>query len=231
MSKKTTTGSQTQHDVDLGQVYTRTELFLEKNKKAVTIGTVALIAVVAVVLGYRKFVAEPNALAASELMWKAEYWFEIDSLDRALQGDNEYPGFELIAQEYGSTPSGNLAHYYMGSILMRKGEYEAAIAEFEQADVDDEMLRAVAIGTTGDALVELGRTGEAVGKFEKAANLLVNEFSTPLYLMKAAILHEEAGNWKAAVANYERIVKEFPTSNEASQARKFAGKAGVMAAQ
>lgn len=231
MSKKTTTASGAQHDVDLGQVYTRTELFLEKNKKAITIAAIALIAVVGIVLGYRKFVAEPNALAASELMWKAEYWFEVDSLDRALQGDNEYPGFELIAEEYGSTPSGKLAHYYMGSILMKKGDYEAAIAEFEKAYVDDDMLQAVAVGTIGDAMVELGRTGEAVKQFEKAANLLVNEFTTPLYLMKASILHEEAGNWKAAASNYERIVKEFPTSNEASQARKFAGKAGVMAGQ
>ena len=231
MSKKTSTGTEATPDVDLGQVYTRTELFLEEHKQKITVGVIGLIAVVAILLGYRKFISEPRNEQAAELMWKAEYWFEVDSLDRALQGDNAYPGFLLVADEYGGTPSGILAHFYIASIYMRQGEYEMAIEHFEQAKVDDDVLRTVAIGTMGDAMVELGRTGEAVKEFEKAANMVNNDFTTPLYLMKAGILHQEAGNWKAASKNFDRIVKEFPTSNEVSQARKYAGRAAVMAAK
>ena len=75
-------------DVDLGDVYTRTELFIEDNKKAITIGVVGILVVVGGLLGYKKFIAEPKAQEAAEMVWKAEYYFEIDSLDKALNGDD-----------------------------------------------------------------------------------------------------------------------------------------------
>jgi hypothetical protein len=37
-----------------------------------------------------------------------------------------------------------------------------------------------------------------VKQFEKAAGMNVNEFTTPMYLMKAGILHQQGSNWSAA---------------------------------
>lgn len=218
-------------DVDLGEVYTRTELFVEKNKNAILFGVGGVLLLVGALLGFRKFVVEPKNAEANELIWKAEHYFEIDSLDKALNGDAEWPGFLSIAEQYGGWPgtaSGSLAHYYVGTIYMKQGEYEAAIEHFRKADLNDDILRTMAVGNVGDALVELDRAGEAVKEFEKAANMTTNELTTPMYLMKAGILHQEAGNWKGAAKAFKRIVAEFPTSNEASQARKYAGHAEAM---
>jgi TolA-binding protein len=55
-----------------------------------------------------------------------------------------------------------------------------------------------------------------------------NDFTTPMYLMKAGILHQQAGNWKDAAKAFNRVAKEFPTSSEAAQARKYAGHAEAM---
>ncbi len=228
MSQKHTPTSSQGPDVDLGEVYTRTELFLEKNKKNLTIGALALVAVVGGALAYQYGYAKPRAAEASELMWKAEYYFEIDSLDKAMNGDDQWPGFLSVADEYSGTPSADLAHYYLGTIYMKKGEYEAAIAEYKQADLGDDVLRVMAVGNQGDALVELGRNDEAVKLFEKAAGMAKNDFTTPMYLMKAGILHQQAGKWKEAAKAFNRIAKEFPTSSEASQARKYAGHAEAM---
>ena len=228
MSKKSTMDPKAGNDVDLGEVYTSTELFLEKHKRSITIGVGAVVVVVAGLLGYRKLYAEPRAAEASELMWKAEYFFEVDSLDRAMHGNDQWPGFLTIASEYGSTPSGKLAHYYLGAIYMRQGEYDAAMHHYRKADLKDDVLRTMAVGNIGDALVELGRTDEAVRQFEKAANLVNNDFTTPYFLMKAGILHQQAGNWSAAAKAFKRITKDFPTSNEASNARKYAGRAEAM---
>lgn len=216
------------HDLDLGEVYTRTELFLDKHKKSITVGAIGLLVVVGGVLGYKKLVAEPKAQEAAELMWKAEYYFGIDSLDKALNGDDQWPGFLSVAQDYGSTPSGELANYYIGAIYMQKGDYEAAINYYKEADLGDDVLRVMAVGGQGDALVELGRNDEAVKLFEKAAGMAKNDFTTPMYLMKAGILHEQAGNWKEAAKAFKRVADEFPTSSDASQARKFAGHAEAM---
>ncbi|MBK6883938.1 MAG: tetratricopeptide repeat protein [Flavobacteriales bacterium] len=215
-------------DVDLGEVYTRSELFIEKNKKALTIGAVAIVAVVGILLGYKKFVADPNAKAAAEVMWKAEYYFEIDSMDRALNGDDQWPGFISIADEYSSTPSGNLANYYMGAIYMQKGEFEMALEHYKKADLDDDVLRVMAVGNQGDAMVELGRSDEAVKLFEKAANMETNDLTTPMYLMKAGILHQQGANWSAAAKAFNRIAKEFPANSDANMARKYAGHAEAM---
>lgn len=215
-------------DVDLGQVYTRTELFIENNKKAITIGVVGVLAVVGGLLGYKKLIAEPAAMEAAEIMWKAEYYFEVDSLTKALEGDGQWPGFLSIAEDHGSTPSGNLAHYYLGAIYMQQGEFEAALDHYKKADLEDDVLRVMAVGNQGDALVELGRTDEAVKQFEKAAGMTNNELIAPMYLMKAGILHQQAANWAGAAKAFKRIATEFPTSQEASTARKYAGHAEAM---
>jgi len=225
MSKKETLEGQ---DVNLGEVYSRTELFLDKHKQSIVIGVVGLLVVVGGLLGYRKFIVEPNNREAAELMWKAEYYFEIDSLDRALNGDDQWPGFYAIANDYGSTASGKLAHFYIGSILMQQADYQGAIDHYGKAKVGDDVLRTMAIGNTGDALVELGRTDEAVKQFEKAAGMMTNDFTTPLFLMKAGIVHQQNGNWSAAAKAFKRIAKEFPNSAEANQARKYAGHAEAM---
>ena len=103
-------------DLDIGAIYTRSELFMEKNKTAVTIAVVAVFAIVAGLLGYRKFVSEPAAKQAAESIWKAQYYFEIDSLDLALNGDGNYLGFTQLTDEYGSTPAGKLAKFYIAVI-------------------------------------------------------------------------------------------------------------------
>lgn len=222
MSKKENLEGQ---DVNLGEVYTRTELFLDKHKQSIVIGVVGILVVVGGLLGYRKLIAEPNAKEASEMMWKAEYYFEVDSLELALNGDDQWPGFYAIVSDFGSTPGGKLAHYYIGSILMQQGDYEGAIVHYGKAKVDDDVLRTMAIGNIGDAYVELGRTDEAVKQFEKAAGMMTNDFTTPLFLMKAGIVYQQSGNWSAAAKAFKRIAKEFPTSAEANQARKYAGHA------
>ncbi len=227
MSKKTTNDTLEGRDVDLGQAYTRTEVFLDRNKQAITIGVIALLVIVGGLLGYQKFVAEPNALKASEFMWKAEYYFEVDSFNLALNGDDQWPGFVEIASEYGSTPAGNLAHYHMAAIYMQQGEYQLALDHYDKADLDDDVLRVMAVGNQGDALVELGRPAEAVDKFERAAGMETNELTTPMYLMKAGILHKQLGNFDKARKNFDRVATEFPASPDANQARKYAGLAAA----
>ena len=169
-----------------------------------------LLVVVGGVLGYKKFVAEPKAKEASELIWKAEYYFEIDSLEKAMNGDDQWPGFLTIADDFGSTPSGKLANYYLGTIYMQKGEFEMAMEHYKKADMDDDVLRVMAVGNQGDALVELGRTDEAVKLFEKAAAMKNNDLTTPMYLMKAGILHQQASNWSAAAKAFNRIANGVP---------------------
>lgn len=218
-------------DLDIGEVYTRTELFFERNKKAFTIGTIGLVAVVAGLLGYRRFVSEPRAQAAQEAIWKAQYYFEIDSLDLAINGDGTYPGFLEVAGSYGSTPAGELANFYLGVCYHQKGEYETALNYYKEADLDDKVLRVMAEGNQGDVLVELGRNDEAIAHFEQAANMERSDYTTPMFLMKAGILHAGQQDHRNAARCFGRIVSDFPNSPDIQQARKYAAREEALSGQ
>jgi len=231
MATKTTPPADNK-DLDIGEIYTKTELFFDKNKKLVTGAVVAVLVLVGGTLGYKKYVAEPKAAEAQNAIWKAQYWFEIDSLDLAINGDGgSYYGFQHVADNYGSTPAGEAANFYLGVCYHQKGEWETALNYYKEADLDDEVLSVMAVGNQGDVLTELGRTDEAIGQFEKAANMVKSDYTTPMFLMKAGILYRQKNDHKNAAKCFGRIATDFPTSPDVQQAKKYAAYAESMSGQ
>ena len=77
----------------------------------------------------------------------------------------------------------------------------------------------------GDAYAELGDYGKALSHYEAAANDKPNDFSTTIYLNKAAILYEQEGDYNKAIALYEKLKTDYPQSQEGRQAEKMIAKA------
>ena len=77
----------------------------------------------------------------------------------------------------------------------------------------------------GDAYTEMGEYGKALSLYEAAANDKPNDFSTPIYLNKAAILYEQEGDYHKAIALYEKLKTAYPQSQEGRQAEKMIAKA------
>ena len=205
--------------IDVGKVYSQSEEFVEKNKKQIGIVIGLLILAVAGYFAYTSYISSQN-LEAAENIWKAEYYFEIDSLDKAMYGDGQYFGFEYIADNYSSTKTGKLASYYMGVILKEKGEYEAALDYLKKADIDDDVLGAIALGNIGDIYVELEDYKEALKYFNKAIKHSDNSFTAPIYLNKAAVTYAFLENYKKAAEYYERIINDYPDSQQAREVKK-----------
>ena len=89
----------------------------------------------------------------------------------------------------------------------------------------------MAVGNQGDVLTELGRTDEAIGQFEKAANMVKSDYTTPMFLMKAGILYRQKNDHKNAAKCFGRIATDFPTSPDVQQAKKYAAYAEAMSGQ
>lgn len=119
----------------------------------------------------------------------------------------------------------NLSYYYAGVSYLHLGEYENAIEYLGKFDLDDEVLSVIAEGATGDAYMELGETDKAISAYIAAADDKNNKFTSPVYLMKAAQALEGKGETEKAVKLYERLEKEFPTSNEGRAAEKYKARA------
>jgi len=202
-----------------------TEHFIEQNQKSITIGIIVIIAVVGIFLGYKRFIVAPKEKEAESQMFAAEQYFEKDSFNLALNGDGNYLGFLDIMDQYGSTKSAKLAHYYSGISYLKLGKFQEAIDQLKKFNLKDEMVNPISKGAIGDAYCELGQTSEAVDYYIKAARMNPNAFVTPIYLMKAAELLEANKEYAKAITFYKEIQKEYPESNEGRKIEKYIARA------
>lgn len=214
--------------VDVEEVLSKTEIYIEENKQNLIIIASIIIALVGGYFAYKYIYVADEEKTASAEMYKAEAYFAMDSLEKAINGDGIALGFAQIAEDYSITPSGNLAEYYLGISYLRQGKFEDAIEHLEAFEGKDVIVSCEAIGAIGDAKMELGNTDEAISYYIKAAEKNVNNFTSPLFLKKAAMANETKGEYEMAVKLYERIKNEFSESTEANQMDKYIGRAKAL---
>lgn len=226
-----TKATEVEHNLNVEEVYSRTEQYIEENKKSLAIIIGVIVAIVGGYFGYKKLFLEPKEMEAQKDMFMAEKYFEKDSIDKAINGDGNFFGFQYIVDEYSFTKSANLAHYYLGCCYMKKGQYETAISEFKEFESDDMVLAPIATGAIGDANMELGKTDEAIDYYLNAAKLKSNNFTSPIYLMKAGLAYEDMNNFANALKIYEQIKSDYTNSSEGRNIDKYIARAKAMVNQ
>jgi tetratricopeptide (TPR) repeat protein len=212
------------------QTLTRTEQYLEENYKSLLIGLGVIVALVGIFWLGKLYLNKRNDEAQSQI-YQAERYLEMDSLDLALNGDGNYLGFLDIAADYKFTNTSNLAKYCAGICYLHLGEYDLAIDYLNKYSKKDKVLGALAIGATGDAYVELGDLENGLSKYIEAADYADNSFNTPLFLMKAAEIHELSGEYDEALKIYERIENEYPESTEGTTIDKYIARVKLLIKQ
>lgn len=199
---------------NIEETLSKTEQFIVNNQKNLSTVVVIVIVVILAYFGYNKYFIEPNTIEAQDQMFAAQRYFEADSLDKALYGDGNSLGFLDIADEYSMTAPGNLANYYAGISFLRKSDFDQAIDYLGSFDGDDHIIAAMATGAIGDAYLEKGDNSKAIAYYLEAANREDNGFTTPLYLFKAAQVHEIDKDFEDAVRVYKRIKQNYAVSAE-----------------
>ena len=202
----------------------RTERYIEDNQKPLTIIILALVVVVIVFMGYKRFIVIPAEKEAQSQMFMAERYFEQDSFNLALYGDGNNLGVLDIIDDYGITKSSELAHYYAGISFLHLGEFELAIEHLEKFSSNDQMINLIAKGATGDAYLELGELSKAIIYYEKAATTEENIFVNPIYLLKAGQVYESLEEFQKALETYQKIKDNYPESQEGQKIEKYIAK-------
>ncbi|MEZ7839287.1 MAG: tetratricopeptide repeat protein [Flavobacteriales bacterium] len=200
---------------------TKAEMYVEKNKNNLMVIVVAIAVGFSAFFGYDRFYVQPNEENAATEMYMAEKNFELGKFQEALDGDEQFAGLLEIIESYGSTNSGNLAEYYAGLSYLKLGDAEAAIEHLDNFSSEDEMLAPIAKGAIGDAFSELGQNEEALNYYITAAELRTNDFTTPVFLMKAANAAYSLGNKEQALSLYTRIQDEFASTREGQNIGKY----------
>lgn len=219
MSKDTTENSDT--IVDVQEVYSRTENFIENNKKTLSIVILGAIVIIGGYFGYKKLIIAPMEFEAQSDMFMAEKYFEQDSLQKAINGDGLNYGFVDIVDEYSGTKAANLAHYYLGICYRNTGEYEYAIDELKSFSSNDVMISTIALGAIGDSYMELNDIEEAISYYEKAIKNGDNNLTSPIYLFKAGLAYEDKQDFATAETKYNSIKEDYPDSREAQTIDKY----------
>ena len=207
------------------ETLTKTEQFVEDNQKNLMTGVGIIIGLIAVVIGYQNLYLAPLEKEAQADMYMAELYFQKDSFNLALNGDGQYLGFVDIADEYSSTKAGKLANYYAGLSYLNSGDFESAIEYLEDFSSDDIILSSLALGCIGDAYMELSDTDNALSYYEDASSYSDNEFTTPRYMIKQALIHESNGDFEDALELYKEIEENYKTSREGNGIEKYISRA------
>lgn len=216
----------------------RTETWVADNQKYILIGVGLVLVAVLGYMGWEKFIHEPNEAEAANEMALAQTYFENAVTATGTQRDSLYTlslngsegkyGFVDIIENYSGTDAANLATYNAGFAFLYTGKYQEAIDHLEDFNSEDEILAPLATGGIGDAFMQLDQPEEALGYYEKAASMRSNSFTTPKFLLKAAITAIELKDADAAEEHLLKIKEEYPESPEAKEVAIYLGRAQAM---
>tara|TARA_B100000214_G_C23829670_1_gene563562 strand:- start:145 stop:852 length:708 start_codon:yes stop_codon:yes gene_type:complete len=197
----------------VNETLSKSEEFINKNKNYLILffGIITISIAAFSIFSYLK--SNQNENAQNE-MFQAVYYFEKDSLVQALNGDGNNYGFLEIIDEYSLSEAANLSRFYAGASYLKLGNYQNAINYLDQFSSSDLLVQARAYSLIGDAYVELEDYENAIYYFEKASSENPNQFFTPSYLLKLALVYEEVSDLKSAIKSYETIISDFKDSPE-----------------
>lgn len=211
----------------------KAEAWVEKNQKII-LSVVGAIAIVTLgYLAYNNWILEPKQNEAADAMFVAQQNFQqatdgvkSDSLyTLALNGSEGQFGFVEIANEYSGTDAGNLANYYAGISYLNLGKFEQAIEHLDKFKSEDMMLSALSKGAIGDAFAQKNQPEEALEYYVKASSTNKNDFTTPLFLMKAGKTALTLNKKDDALKYFNDIKENYETSPEAQNIDAYIGMA------
>lgn len=199
---------------------------LLNNTKVLTYAAIAAVVVIGGIYfwNWNKSRKQEEAL---NTIFRSQWYMEQDSLNKALNGDGEYPGFIEIADEYSGTPTGDLAGYYVGIIYLKQGQTEAGLEQLKSFPIGKNAISMSCLAAMGYAYEELKDFEEAAHTYERAAYTPGdNTFTTPYFLMQAARNLESAGKPEEALKMYQDIRRKYPLSEEGRSAEKYIARLG-----
>ncbi|MDY6122645.1 MAG: anaphase-promoting protein [Porphyromonas sp.] len=207
--------NESQNDNVIGEIASKSERYVEKNISKILVVVLALIAIVAGIFAYVQFVKKPKAEKAAAEMYLAEDAFMRENDSLALHGMADKSGLLEIVEKYSSTPSGNVAHAYIGIIYYDMGKYQEALDELSKFSSSEKLVSPSVERLKGDCYVQLDKPQDAINSFEKAAKLANNEVVSPLCLIKAGHVYESLKDYANALKSYQRVRDGYYMAPEA----------------
>lgn len=208
--------------LNVEEAVSRSEAFVNKNKKNLIVGVVAVVVLIAVGMLLSTFVIAPREQKAAEALFVGEKYFQDGNYEVALNGDQyEYAGFAAVADDFGGTKAANLAKAYEGLCLAKLGRYEEAIPVLKSFKGNDMMVAPSVLAALGNCYAQVGDEAQAASTLVKAANKADNNVLSPAYLIQAGQIYEKLGKKADALKAYQQIKDKYYGSMQSMDIDKY----------
>ncbi|HSU28812.1 MAG TPA: tetratricopeptide repeat protein [Chitinophagaceae bacterium] len=225
----------TMQGADSGEVIiAKAKDFWDKNNKVIMTVCTVIILLVGGFYVYKNFFRNPKETKAEDLIFKAEEYYRMDSLNKALNGDGLYSGFIKVIEKYGSTKAGNRASYYAGVCYLKLDSNEKAIKYLKKFSSSAKQIQAQAYKMLGDAYGDLGKNKESLDYYKKAAyHFEKDEANSANYLFLASQIAQKMGDKAEAIKLLKDLKAKYPSqrgqdgNNYAQTADNYLAQLGV----
>ena len=127
------------------------------------------------------------------------------------------------------TKAANLAHYYSGSIYLRKDDFNNAAKYLKEFSTSSTLSQSMARKMLGDAYMSFGKKSEGVDYYLKAGkHNQKDEYTCSECLFLAGLAYETIGKTKEAADVYLTIKEKYPKSEKGAQVDKYLARVGVI---
>ncbi len=203
--------------------------FWTRNSKTIMIACTVVIMGAGGWLGYKYFIKGPNETKGREAIYKAEEYFRMDSLNLALNGDGQHPGFLRVISKYGGTEAANQAHYYAGVCYIKLNDNDNAVKHLKKFSTSSKPVQARAYKLLGDAYADQGKGKEALDSYKKAArHFEADKAASSEALFLAAFLADRMlKDQKEAISLYKELKEKYPFTQYGNQADNYLAQLGV----
>ena len=203
---------------------------IDKNKNLIIGILAAFVLLVGGYFIYKNFFVKPKNDLAVDQMFQAQFMFDKDSFQMALNNPGVGgSGFLKIIDNYGNTETGNLAKYYAGICYLNLNDQ--AIKYLEDYNPSGDVTPAMTYAGLGDAYSEKKNDDKALSNYQKAASSADNDVTGPYTLKKLGMFQEKMGKWSDAEKSYKKILDDYAQTPEAPAIEVFYERAKLKAAE
>lgn len=221
MAKKVKEQPQVEEQIVLDKELNKAVNLIEKYKKEIGIGLLAII--VLVVAGYlyknyseKKEINAQTAIAAAQTAIAQQQW------EQALNGDGATAGLLKVMDEYSGTKTANLAKLYAAICYANTDKIDEAIKMYEDFNQKkDQMISPASLAALGNCYITKGQNDKGVELLLKAAKSADNDAVSPVFLLQAAQVYESMDKNEEAVKIYNQIKKDYFRSPIAQDIDKY----------
>lgn len=205
------------------------EAFFQKYKKQIAIALIAVLAIIAGIIVYNTYYAEPREDKASTALAKGQEYFGMEQFETALNGDSTgFAGILAVANDYSGTKAGNLANLYAGLCYAQLGKWTEAATWLEKfSKKDDQMISPAAEAALGNAYAHLNQLDKAVDCLKSAAKNADNNSLSPTFLIQAGEILENQGKKDEALKLYQEVKTKYFNSMQYQTIDKYIERAST----